>query len=45
MLCLGPTKEFWFYHPDMLEGDKRFPEIKPAKLERFALVAKWWNNR
>ena len=41
----GPTKETWFYRLDMPEGYKHFSKTKPMKLEHFASVAEWWNNR
>ena len=41
----GPTKETWFYRLDMPEGYKHFSKTKPMKLEHFAPVEEWWNNR
>ena len=41
----GPTKETWFYRLDMPEGYKHFSKTKPMKLEHFAPVIEWWNNR
>lgn len=41
----GPTKETWFYRLDMPEGYKNFSKTKPMKLEHFAPVMEWWNNR
>ena len=40
-----PTKETWFYHLDMPNGYKNFSKTKPMKLEHFAAVIEWWNNR
>ncbi len=40
-----PTKETWFYRLDMPEGYKHFSKKKPMKLEHFAPVLEWWNNR
>ena len=40
-----PTEETWFYRLDMPEGYKHFSKTKPMKLEHFAPVMKWWNNR
>ncbi len=40
-----PTKETWFYRLDMPEGYKNFSKTKPMKLEHFAPVIDWWNNR
>ena len=39
------TKETWFYRLDMPEGYKNFSKTKPMKLEHFAPVIEWWNNR
>ena len=41
----GSTKETWFYRLDMPEGYKHFSKTKPMKLEHFAPVIDWWNNR
>ncbi len=41
----GPTKETWFYRLDMPEGYKHFSKTKPMKLEHFAPVIQWWNDR
>lgn len=40
-----PTEETWFYRIDMPEGYKHFSKTKPMKLEHFAPVIDWWNNR
>lgn len=40
-----PTKETWFYRLDMPEGYKNFSKTKPMKLEHFAPVVEWWDNR
>lgn len=40
-----PTEETWFYRLDMPEGYKHFSKTKPIKVEHFALVAEWWNDR
>ncbi len=39
------TEETWFYRMDMPEGYKHFSKTKPMKLEHFAPVIEWWNNR
>ena len=39
------TEETWFYRLDMPEGYKHFSKTKPMKLEHFAPVIEWWNNR
>lgn len=41
----GPTEETWFYRLDMPEGYKHFSKTKPMKLEHFAPVVEWWNDR
>ena len=40
-----PTETTWFYRLDMPEGYKHFSKTKPMKLEHFAPVVEWWNNR
>ena len=39
------TEETWFYRLDMPEGYKHFSKTKPMKVEHFAPVAHWWNDR
>jgi type I restriction enzyme M protein len=41
----GKTEETWFYRLDMPEGYKHFSKTKPMKLEHFAPVVEWWNDR
>ena len=41
----GATEETWFYRLDMPEGYKHFSKTKPMKLEHFAPVMEWWNDR
>ena len=40
-----PTENVWFYRLDMPEGYKHFSKTKPMKLEHFAPVEAWWNDR
>jgi len=40
-----PTTETWFYRLDMPEGYKHFSKTKPMKIEHFAPVIEWWDNR
>ncbi len=40
-----PTENTWFYRLDMPEGYKHFSKTKPMKLEHFAPVIAWWNDR
>ena len=39
------TKETWFYRLDMPEGYKNFSKTKPMKVEHFAPLVSWWNDR
>ncbi len=39
------TEDTWFYRLDMPEGYKHFSKTKPMKLEHFAPVVEWWNDR
>jgi type I restriction enzyme M protein len=41
----GATEKTWFYRLDMPDGYKHFSKTKPMKLEHFAPVVEWWNNR
>ena len=41
----GATEETWFYRLDMPEGYKHFSKTKPMKVEHFASVVEWWNDR
>lgn len=40
-----PTAETWYYRLDMPEGYKNFSKTRPMRLEHFAPVMAWWNNR
>ena len=39
------TEDTWFYRLDMPVGYKHFSKTKPMKVEHFAPVMEWWNNR
>ena len=41
----GGTENTWFYRLDMPEGYKHFSKTRPMKLEHFAPVTEWWNDR
>ena len=41
----GKTESTWFYRLDMPDGYKHFSKTKPMKLEHFAPVVAWWNER
>ena len=40
-----PTEETWFYRLDMPQGYKHFSKTKPMRLEHFAPVEAWWQDR
>lgn len=40
-----PTRETWFYRLDMPQGVKAFNKTNPMKIDHFADVKQWWNNR
>ena len=39
------TDETWFYRLDMPQGYKHFSKTKPMKIDHFAPVVEWWNDR
>ena len=41
----GASEGVWFYRMDMPKGYKHFSKTKPIKLEHFAPVKEWWENR
>lgn len=41
----GKTEKTWFYRLDMPEGYKHFSKTKPMKVEHFAPIVEWWNDR
>lgn len=41
----GKTETTWFYRLDMPKGYKHFSKTKPMKLEHFAPVMDWWEDR
>ena len=41
----GKSDGVWFYRMDKPEGYKHFSKTKPIKLEHFAPVREWWENR
>ncbi len=41
----GSTDETWFYRIDMPEGYKHFSKTKPMRIDHFAEVVKWWDER
>lgn len=40
-----PTERTWIYRLDMPEGYKHFSKTKPMRLEHFAPVDAWWDDR
>jgi len=40
-----PTKEVWYYEHRLPEGQKAYNKTRPIRLEEFALIKEWWNNR
>ena len=41
----GASEGVWFYRMDMPEGYKHFSKTKPIRIEHFAPVKEWWENR
>ena len=41
----GRTEKTWFYRLDMPDGYKHFSKTKPMKVEHFAPVVEWWDDR
>lgn len=40
-----PTKEIWYYEHKLPDGVKAYNKTKPIRLEEFAPIKEWWNNR
>ena len=40
-----PTEDTWFYRLDMPTDRKHFSKSKPMRVEHFAPVTEWWNDR
>ena len=40
-----PTKEVWYYEHKLPEGQKAYNKTRPIRLEEFAPIKEWWNNR
>jgi type I restriction enzyme M protein len=40
-----PTREIWYYEHRLPEGQKSYSKTKPIKLEEFAPIRQWWNDR
>lgn len=39
------TKEVWYYEHKLPEGQKAYNKTRPIRLEEFAPIKEWWNNR
>ncbi len=40
-----PTREVWYYEHSLPEEYKAYSKTKPMKIEEFATVKHWWENR
>lgn len=40
-----PTREIWLYEHRLPEGQKSYSKTKPIRLEEFAPIVDWWDNR
>jgi type I restriction enzyme M protein len=41
----APTKEVWYYEHRLPEGQKSYSKTKAIRVEEFAPIKEWWNNR
>lgn len=39
------TKDIWYYEHTLPEGQKAYSKTKPIRIEEFAPIHGWWNNR
>jgi type I restriction enzyme M protein len=39
------TKEVWYYEHTLPEGQKAYSKTRPIRVEEFAPIQEWWNNR
>lgn len=39
------TKEVWYYEHKLPEGQKSYSKTKPIRVDEFAPIKEWWNNR
>jgi type I restriction enzyme M protein len=39
------TKEVWYYEHTLPEGQKAYSKTRPIRIEEFAPIQEWWNNR
>jgi type I restriction enzyme M protein len=40
-----PTKEIWYYEQPLPEGYKKYTKTKPVRIDDFAGLSEWWDNR
>lgn len=40
-----PTKEIWYYEQPLPEGYKKYTKTKPVRIDDFAGLTEWWDNR
>lgn len=40
-----PTKEIWYYEQLLPEGYKKYTKTKPVRIDDFAGLSEWWDNR
>lgn len=40
-----PTKEIWYYEQPLPEGYKKYTKTKPVRIDDFAGLTEWWENR
>jgi len=41
----APTKEVWYYEHRLPEGQKSYSKTKAIRVEEFAPIKEWWNDR
>lgn len=40
-----PTKEIWYYEQPLPDGYKKYTKTKPVRIDDFAGLSEWWDNR
>jgi len=40
-----PTKEIWYYEQPLPDGYKKYTKTKPVRIDDFAELSEWWDNR
>lgn len=41
----APTREIWYYEHRLPESQKSYSKTRPIRVEEFAPIRQWWNNR